>query len=223
MNSAHRDPQPDDLGAALLDDVLRRHHVAERLRHLAPFEVDPGTRVSGPCLNGGRPRVAQHRPAASSETSLDADRSPRDTCPPARSSSGRRGSTASWLEPESNQTSRMSRLALERACRRTTGTSDLRAGTPRWAARTTRRRRTRRTPTPPARRAPASATPRRTSVQSSAGIGTPQVRWREMHQSGRVSIICPIRVSPNAGSQRVAWSSSAPPGLCHEGRRRPSR
>ena len=36
----HRDPQPQDLGAALLDDVLRRDDVAERLRHLAAFAVD---------------------------------------------------------------------------------------------------------------------------------------------------------------------------------------
>jgi hypothetical protein len=31
------------------------------------------------------------------------------------------------------------------------------------------------------------------------------VRWREMHQSGRVSIICAMRVSPKLGSHSVAW------------------
>ena len=36
---AHR-PQPQDLGAGLADDVLRRHDIAERLRHLAPVLVD---------------------------------------------------------------------------------------------------------------------------------------------------------------------------------------
>ena len=36
----HRDPQPEDLGAALLDDVLRRDDIAERLRHLPAFVVD---------------------------------------------------------------------------------------------------------------------------------------------------------------------------------------
>ena len=31
--------------------------------------------------------------------------------------------------------------------------------------------------------------------------GTPQLRWREMHQSGRVSIICAMRASPKLGVQ----------------------
>ncbi len=46
--------------------------------------------------------------------------------------------------------------------------------------------------------------------QTTAGIGTPQVRCREMHQSGRVSIICAIRFSPLAGIQRELriWSSA---------------
>jgi isoleucyl-tRNA synthetase len=36
----HRHPQADDLGAALLDDLLRHDGVPHRLRHLAAFEVD---------------------------------------------------------------------------------------------------------------------------------------------------------------------------------------
>ncbi len=32
-------PEPQDLGARLADDVLGRHHIAERLRHLAPILV----------------------------------------------------------------------------------------------------------------------------------------------------------------------------------------
>ncbi len=31
-------------------------------------------------------------------------------------------------------------------------------------------------------------------------IGTPQMRWREMHQSGRVAIMFEMRPSPHAGS-----------------------
>ncbi len=33
-------PEAQDLGAGLADHVLRRHHIAERLRHLAPVLVD---------------------------------------------------------------------------------------------------------------------------------------------------------------------------------------
>src|SRR6202047_2861931 len=39
-------------------------------------------------------------------------------------------------------------------------------------------------------------------------IGTPQMRWREMHQSGRVAIMLEIRSSPQAGSQTTCLISS---------------
>ena len=42
------------------------------------------------------------------------------------------------------------------------------------------------------------------AVQSIAGIGTPQARWREMHQSGRLAIIPSIRARPQLGIQRVS-------------------
>ena len=34
------------------------------------------------------------------------------------------------------------------------------------------------------------------------GIGTPQLRWREMHQSGRLAIIACRRAWPQAGKKR---------------------
>ena len=40
-------------------------------------------------------------------------------------------------------------------------------------------------------------------------IGTPQARWREMHQSGRVSIIPRSRRCPEAGTKRVASTASS--------------
>src|SRR5579864_3988905 len=40
-------------------------------------------------------------------------------------------------------------------------------------------------------------------------IGTPQTRWREMHQSGRVAIMLEMRSSPQAGSQRTFLISSS--------------
>jgi hypothetical protein len=41
-------------------------------------------------------------------------------------------------------------------------------------------------------------------------MGTPQSRWREMHQSGRAAIMLRMRSSPQAGYQRtLAMASSA--------------
>ena len=39
-------------------------------------------------------------------------------------------------------------------------------------------------------------------------MGTPQMRWREMHQSGRVAIMLEMRSSPQAGSQMTCLISS---------------
>jgi hypothetical protein len=36
-------------------------------------------------------------------------------------------------------------------------------------------------------------------VQSTAGIGTPHTRWREMHQSGRFATMLYIRSWPHDG------------------------
>src|SRR5678816_160306 len=40
-------------------------------------------------------------------------------------------------------------------------------------------------------------------VQSTAGIGTPHTRWREMHQSGRFATMLYIRSWPHDGIQRT--------------------
>ena len=41
-------------------------------------------------------------------------------------------------------------------------------------------------------------------LSTKIAIGTPQARWREMHQSGRLSTIEPMRFLPCDGNQRVA-------------------
>src|SRR6478672_8212528 len=98
-------------------------------------------------------------------------------------SSDRNGSTASWLEPESNQTSRMSRSRSNAVPphdgQASPGGMNSSAGRSYHAS------------------APYSSNTdaaRSTSAvvmiasphfwQSTAGIGTPHARWREMHQSG---------------------------------------
>ena len=99
-------------------------------------------------------------------------------------SSGRNGSTASWLDPESNHTSRMlfsrSNVAPPHFWHvRPAGTNSsmgrsYQASAP-YSSNTVA--------------ACSTIAPVRTAsphfVQSSAGIGTPQARCREMHQSGR--------------------------------------
>ena len=42
------------------------------------------------------------------------------------------------------------------------------------------------------------------SLFTKTGIGTPQARWREMHQSGRPSTMDSMRLRPADGTQRVA-------------------
>ena len=44
--------------------------------------------------------------------------------------------------------------------------------------------------------------------QRKTAMGTPQMRWREMHQSGRVATMLVMRSSPQAGSQVTVLISS---------------
>ena len=53
---------------------------------------------------------------------------------------------------------------------------------------------------------PASTTAPSQALQSAIGIGTPQVRWRLMHQSGRVSSMPRIRALPHCGTHCTWWS-----------------
>ena len=54
---------------------------------------------------------------------------------------------------------------------------------------------------------------------TNSASGTPQVRWREMHQSGRLAIMVVMRCSPQAGVQCTCVMSSqrmrAQPRLVH--------
>src|SRR5271155_4529400 len=113
-------------------------------------------------------------------------------------SSGRTASTAACDDPESNQTSRMSscltKLATPHFVHLTPGATKSAAGRLYHASEPSR--------------AKISSTRSivavndATSAQSAhltAGIGTPHARWREMHQSGRVSVMLRIRSRDQAG------------------------
>ena len=103
----HRHPQPDDLGAALLDHVLRRRWCCRPTSTSCGLRGRSGSRASAP-RGTAAARASPAPRAASSGTSRGAGRCLRGTCPTASRARRARGSTASWLEPESNQTSRMS-------------------------------------------------------------------------------------------------------------------
>src|SRR5688572_32275108 len=99
-------------------------------------------------------------------------------------SSGRTDRTASWLEPESNHTSRMF-ISFSKM-------DPPQAGQVRPAGRKSSTGFSYHESAPCASNTDAafstssgvvSALPH--LLQSTAGIGTPQARWREMHQSGR--------------------------------------
>jgi hypothetical protein len=48
------------------------------------------------------------------------------------------------------------------------------------------------------------------SGRRNAGIGKPQARWREMHQSGRDSSIPSSRFCPHSGTKRIrSWADSS--------------
>ena len=102
-----RHPEAQHLGAVLRDQLLGRDVVALRLRHLAPVAVDH--EAVGEHRAVGRLVARAHPPrAARSGTSRGAGRSPRGTSRPASAARAAVSSTAAWLHPESNHTSRMS-------------------------------------------------------------------------------------------------------------------
>src|SRR5580765_94054 len=127
-------------------------------------------------------------------------------------SSGHTESTASWLEPESNHTSRMfisrSKLVLPQVGHtRSDGTKSSVGRSYHESA-------------PYCSKTLAVfatsdgvviAVPH--LVQSTAGIGTPHTRWREMHQSGRCAIMLYIRSWPHRGCH-CTWLSMLSSALC---------
>ena len=56
---------------------------------------------------------------------------------------------------------------------------------------------------------PASRSGAPVFFSTKTAIGTPQARWREMHQSGRVSIMPRRRFCPVFGTKRVASTAAS--------------
>src|SRR5882724_1234663 len=117
-------------------------------------------------------------------------------------------STASWLDPESNHTSRMfiSRSKLvppHDAQVRPSGMNSsvgrsYQASAPYWSNTAA---------VFSTRAGVVIASPH--LAQSTAGIGTPQTRWREMHQSGRWATMLYMRSCPHDGIHRTLLSTAS--------------
>src|SRR5205823_8892620 len=120
-------------------------------------------------------------------------------------SSGHTESTASWLDPESNQTSRM---FISRSKWRPPHLGHARlAGTKSSVGRSYHESAPYFSNTPAAFSTSAGVTMASPhDVQSTAGIGTPHTRCREMHQSGRLAIMLYMRSRPHDGIHRT-WRS----------------
>ena len=200
----HRDPQPDDLGAALFHHLLRRDDVAEGLGHLAPLLVD-----NEPVRQHGAVRRVLARADADEQRRLEPAAilvgafqvqisRPRELRAAA--------STASWLEPESNHTSRMSRSRVNAV---PPHLSQVRPGGVSAAVSSSYHA----SALAPSNNLAACSISAGVSVDSPqpsqlrAGIGTPHARWREMHQSGRATNMPVIRSRPHSGIHRTALAS----------------
>ena len=167
-------------------------HVAQRLGHLAALLIDREA-VREHAAGTARARTAPRTSAASCGTSRGAGRSLRGTGPPALRISGR--SRAHALERQARVGPHVHDVGDLLVVR-----PPPRRAAPPARARTRHRCRPRST-----RAATASISSAVRGCSSpvclctNSAIGTPQVRWREMHQSGRLSIMPVMRCSPQAG------------------------
>ena len=211
------DPEPQDLGAALLDDLLRLDRVAERLRHLASLLVDEEAvrddrAVRRPAARAEADEQRALEPAAVLVRPLDvevgrprqivavAEARPRGSTPsrtrrrgcPARARTRARRTSGS-VSPSGRNSSIGRSYHASAPCSANTAAARSASG------------------------AVSTASPHFT--QSTAGIGTPHDRWREMHQSGRLASISVRRSSPHAGSHETCLTASsalsAQPGAVH--------
>ena len=149
----------------------------------------PCSSTTKPCVSTasyGAARACRRRRAATTGTSRGTDRCLRGRGPPATSSSGRLASTASWLDPESNHTSRMSRSRSNAVPPHDSQAKP--SGTKRSSGASYHASALSLSNTGAACSTIAGVSTDVPHVwQCSAGIGTPQARWREMHQSGRLT------------------------------------
>ena len=200
--------------------------VAERFRHLAAVLVEREA-VRQHHVEGRAPARAAAFRAARNGTSRDAGPSLRDTSPRRRRRrpcGGCRRGPGNAPGPPARRRGSSRNRTRRRGCRRPSARrqrrrparGSARARPPRTRRRRPRPRRPRRCGRSRPRRCRISTSPRPVS-RTKMAIGTPQARWRDTTQSGRLAIMPVMRFSPAAGTQRVArsrrarWRSVSPP------------
>ena len=198
-------PEPQDLGARLADHVLRRHHVAERFRHLAPVLVDDEAvrhhRVIGRAA--ARAACLEQRglePAAMLVRAFEIEVGrPFEIGPLFQHERMRRAG----IEPDIENVGDLLPIVrvVDQACRKRCLAPCLnQASAPSVSESLDDPARSAR----PSGRSLARGITSLVSLCRNTVIGTPQARWRETTQSGRVSIMPVMRFSPCGGTQRVS-------------------
>ena len=107
LNSTEDDPQPNDFGAVLLDDFSGSIALPSDFDMARPSASSVKPWVSALAIGSADP-AGRRRSAASCGTSRGTGRRLPGTCRVGQGRPFLSVSTARWLEPESNQTSRMS-------------------------------------------------------------------------------------------------------------------
>ena len=175
----------------------------------------PSSASTKPCVsttsNGARPRVPQlskseewNQPRCWSEPSryitVSGPPSALRLMPASCGKCSGSSSTKACVEPESNQTSRMSSTFCQSSLARLPRKRSRAPSAYQASAPSASKASTMRTSTSGSCRI--STEPSACALTNTA-IGTPQARWREITQSGRVSIMPVMRFSPCGGTQRV--------------------
>src|SRR5437870_7983456 len=126
-------------------------------------------------------------------------------------------STATWLEPDSNQTSTISVSLLNFVPPHLPHLAPAASASASGVYQASAPKRPKKLITLRLSAGSFSGLPQ--PSHRNTAMGTPQTRWREMHQSGRVAIMLEMRSSPQAGSHFTFLISSSvrlrsvPPGI----------
>ena len=191
----HHHPQAQNVGAVLVRDFLRGHHVAERFRHFAALLVHHEAvrqhrleRRPAACADRFQQRGLEPAAMLVRAFQIEIGRPGQGRGPPARRHGSSRIRTR---HPRCRAPARnlgVAVVAQETGWRR---------GKPGVGA-------FRRERLHDARNHRGVAQRFAGRLSTNTAIGTPQARWRLMHQSGRASTMRPMRLRPDSGTNAVA-------------------
>ena len=182
-----RHPQAHDLGAQAVGNIYRIDLVAAATSTW-PGPAHPASSRWSPPRGRAHARACPWRRAGKSETIRDTGRRLRGTDPPARACRLVAQAQPAWLEPDSNQTSMMS-VSFRTLFRHTVAHLVPAGRMLGFRSCTMHPLRRGQTARPPCVLTAGSFSGLPQPSQRNTAMGTPQMRCREMHQSGRVAIM----------------------------------